>query len=364
MKIKLTYMLKKYLALYFFSTIPLAMFLFGCTHSPTGLENYKDPSKYTWTVDTLAGTFQTAMRSIWGSSPTNIYIVGHNDQPGPGTMFRFNGKTWNTTGFHVVEGGPVRGPVSLSCVYGFASNDVWSVGERIYDNRPGVPSFLDSSLIIHWNGMQWKEYKVSGRYLIAVGGSAPNDVWAVGVNTVFHFDGVSWQKMQVPIPPQGIQFHSVIGINQNDAYMIGYRNDVVQPADTNAYFLYHFDGTAWSVFDSVIQTPYSPIGKFGQELFSIKGILYSSFNGVYREENGVWVNVLDDGWAWFLGGNDINNIFAVGGLGTIYWYNGSTWKRISVPAIGDTPLYGVWTDGTEVFIVGNDGLKTYILHGK
>lgn len=105
--------------------------------------------------------------------------------------------------------------------------------------------------------------------------------------------------------------------------------------------------------------------KFGQQLFSIKGIIYSSSaNGVYVKNGKDWTKVLDDGWVRFMGGNDVNNLFAVGGLETIYWYNGSVWKRITVPDIGDTPLYGVWTDGKETFIVGNDGTRTYILHGK
>jgi hypothetical protein len=40
------------------------------------------------------------------------------------------------------------------------------------------------------------------------------------------------------------------------------------------------------------------------------------------------------------------------------WYR---YTQFADPAIN---YYGVWTDGREVFVVGNDGRKTYILHGK
>jgi hypothetical protein len=138
-----------------------AMLLLGCEKSPNGPEPVKDPRQYSWTVDTLAypGSLQTNMRDIWGSSPKDVYVVGHNDQPGPGTMFRFDGKIWRTTGFHAAEGGTVSGPVGFSAIYGFAANNVWAVGERIKSNRNPPPNFLDSSLVIHFDGNQWRELR-------------------------------------------------------------------------------------------------------------------------------------------------------------------------------------------------------------
>jgi hypothetical protein len=149
-----------------------ALFVYSCKNKPTQPDdNTTKPGKrdYTWTIDTLSypGSMQTLMRDIWASSPTNVYVVGHNDQPGPGTMFRYDGKSWKTTRFHVADGGTVSGPVSLSAIYGFGPNDIYAVGERIYDNPNPPYGFLDSSLIIHYDGVKWEDVKLKmGRMLL------------------------------------------------------------------------------------------------------------------------------------------------------------------------------------------------------
>ncbi len=335
----------------------------GCSHNPVG-PVYQDPGKYTWTVDTLSypGSYQMNLGSLWGSCDTDVFVVGHSDDI-RGEMWHYNGRGWSIVNLSALYGGTVSGAIDLSAVYGFDSNDVWAVGERLWlENN----TFLDSSLIIHWNGFKWEESKVTGGPLIDIGGSGPDDIWATGANTVFHFDGISWHKAPVPIPPQGVRFISVIGVSTDDAYMVGYRNDVVQPADTNAYFLYHFDGISWSVKDSIVQTAYSPLApvRFGVKLFSVKGVAFSSGNNVvFRREDNSWANIFQASGVWIVGGDDVDNLYALGGYGTIYYFNGSDWESVTIPYVSTT-LYGVWTNGKQVFIVGNDGFKTYVFHGE
>ncbi len=69
--------------------------LSSCKKNPVGPIEPKDPRTYTWTIDTLAypGSYQTIMQSIWGSSPSDVYVVGHNDG-GYGKMYHFDGKMW------------------------------------------------------------------------------------------------------------------------------------------------------------------------------------------------------------------------------------------------------------------------------
>ncbi|MGH2567772.1 MAG: hypothetical protein ACRDGA_05490, partial [Bacteroidota bacterium] len=103
---------------------------FSCTDY--GIEPIKDPRSYTWTIDTLAypGSFQTAMRDIWGSSPTNVYVVGHNSD-GFGKMFHFDGQEWKPVGLNPIEGGTIEGPIDLSAIHGFSRDNIWVVGQRI-----------------------------------------------------------------------------------------------------------------------------------------------------------------------------------------------------------------------------------------
>jgi hypothetical protein len=335
----------------------------GCRHNPVGPGNYKDPTKFTWTVDTI-GTFQTTMRSIWGTSPTNLYIAGHASSEGGG-LWHYDGKSWSLANLSTIQSGNEFG-TDLSAVYGFSSNDIWAVGEHQYYQN-GLKSY--TCLVIHWNGSKWQEYPVASDTssiggLEAVGGSAPNDVWATGVNAVYHFNGSTWQNVQVPLYPQGIQFSSIVGINNSNVYMMGYRNDVVQPGDTTAYFLYHFDGTSWSVTDSVVLTASNFVEKFGESLFYVKGNLYTAGNGVFLQQGGLWTQLLTDQWVYFLGGNDINSLYAVGGLATAYWYGGKDWERLNLPLNQNVAFYGAWSDGNQTFVLGNDGLITYAVHGK
>lgn len=75
-------------------SILFLMLQMSCKEKIVGPE-FKDPRTYTWIIDTLAypGSFQTSMQDIWGSSPNDVYVVGHNDR-GFGKMFHFDGKQW------------------------------------------------------------------------------------------------------------------------------------------------------------------------------------------------------------------------------------------------------------------------------
>jgi hypothetical protein len=53
-----------------------------------------DPRKYVWVRDTLGdGSEQSILFGVWGSSSSNVYVVGHYSQP-------FIGKIWHWNGLH------------------------------------------------------------------------------------------------------------------------------------------------------------------------------------------------------------------------------------------------------------------------
>ena len=165
-------------------TLFFSLVFFSCDKSPTGPEPIKDPRTYTWTIDTLAypGSFQTTMRDIWGSSANDVYVVGHNDQ-NRGLMWHFDGKRWTDVRLSTMQGGTIRGPIDLSAIYGFASNDIWVVGENVFSNPDPVSGFYDASLIIHFDGATWQEVNhTKARGLTSIWGSSPKDIWMGGFN--------------------------------------------------------------------------------------------------------------------------------------------------------------------------------------
>ena len=64
----------------------------------------KNPREYSWTIDTLSypGSLQTFMRDIWASSPSDVYVVGSNDQA-YGHMFHYDGKNWTAVNLHLPD---------------------------------------------------------------------------------------------------------------------------------------------------------------------------------------------------------------------------------------------------------------------
>jgi len=195
-------------AFLFFCTVTIVIICAGCEKNPAdSKETPTNPREYKWSVDTLAysRSFQTSMQDIWASSPKDVYVVGHNSQPGPGTMFRFDGTNWKTTGFHIGEGGPIQGPVSLSAIYGFSASDIWIVGEHIYSNPTPPPNFLDSSLAIHFNDSKWTEVNVMPRRqrLQKVWGISSTNLYTVGSNgVVMYYDGHTWSIRLLSPPAQ------------------------------------------------------------------------------------------------------------------------------------------------------------------
>jgi hypothetical protein len=336
-----------------------------CEKSPTGPEPIKDPRTYTWTIDTLAypGSFQTTMQDIWGSSANDVYVVGHNDQ-NRGKMWHFDGNKWTDVALSTTQGGTIAGPIDLSAIYGFAANDILVVGERIYQNPNPPPNFLDSSLIIHYNGAKWTEFKVpTGSLLQAVWGSKSNDVWAGGLDgTLYHFDGVSWRAVSIG---KKVWFLSFGGFTSNDVYALAYELDS-GVMDSTFQYVWHWDGNTWSVRDFYVET-FGNEDSFGtSSLFAVGGNLYSAGQGIFRKSLSGWERIFFDPTTYFrnITGTNLTNLFAVGNFSAIYHFNGADWYRYTQFSDRNIHYSASWTNGKEVFVVGDDGYKTYLLHGK
>ncbi|MFQ5631413.1 MAG: hypothetical protein ACE5I1_21785, partial [bacterium] len=93
-------------------TVALFWHGIGCKKNPVAPP---DPRHLTWTVDTLRypDSFQTLMYGIWGSSPNDVYAVGHTNVV-RGNMYHYNGKSWQDVLLASGWGGNIRGSFSLS----------------------------------------------------------------------------------------------------------------------------------------------------------------------------------------------------------------------------------------------------------
>jgi hypothetical protein len=349
--------------------VAIIVFEFGC--KDRGVEPPpppKDPRAYVFTVDTLAypDAFQTNMQDIAGTSANNVFTVGHNSSSRAGTMFRFDGTSWKTTGFSREEGGPIEGTVDLSSLIAFSASDIWFVGTRFQLNPTPPPNFIDSSFILHYDGRNWQEHKAyGGRLLLSIHGIAPNDIWACGFyGTLLHYNGVQWERDSIPLAVPEDWFFALTRIavaSTQDVYAIGQMQKLGEL--TRFYFFRSFGGS-WNVVDSVAPRGDAEVRWGASHLWSSpSGTLYSVGGvGVYRWDGTRWIKMLDSPQPLSRIWGYSDNSFFVGGYQTLLHYNGKDFFQY--PGFTNNLVTGIWGDGEELFVVANDGNKSYVFHGR
>jgi hypothetical protein len=104
---------------------------------------------------------------VWGTAADDVYAVGD-------AIAHWNGEEWR------VQTKLTRGP--LRAIWGASDVEIFAVG--------------DDGLILHYDGSRWDpmESAHSGD-LTAVGGTAPDNVLAVGDGVILHYDGIAWSAL-------------------------------------------------------------------------------------------------------------------------------------------------------------------------
>ena len=122
--------------------------------------------------DTLTASSESgvALRSIWGNSDSDIFVVGE-----AGTILHFNGAEWNSMNSDTSQW--------LNSVWGSAGSDVFAVGEN--------------GAIVHYDGTRWSTMDSgTSENLQSVWGGSDSDVFAVGASgLMLHFNGTDWNPV-------------------------------------------------------------------------------------------------------------------------------------------------------------------------
>jgi hypothetical protein len=137
---------------------------------PEGIHHFNGT---TWAANTSVGG-----GALWGSTANDVFLLGSN--PGGSFVRHFNGTNWSAE--------TTISTKLMGCLYGFASNDIWTAGE--------------TGTVLRYNGSGWNAVTPafpSTALLAAVWGTGPNDVWVSGDTTsVFHFNGSTWKTTNAP----------------------------------------------------------------------------------------------------------------------------------------------------------------------
>ncbi len=147
---------------------------------------------------------------------------------------------WDGASWTLMPIPPAFATGALDGVAAFSTEDVWAVG---YTGDPETG--LERALALHWDGSAWKRAPVvpaigGGRSgLLAVAGTASDDVWAVGYQhrrpAILHFDGRAWSRTQADVAGTLV---GVVAITPEDAWAVGSTTQ-------------HWNGTEWSPVGTV-----------------------------------------------------------------------------------------------------------------
>ena len=202
------------------------------------------------------------LHSVSASSSTDIWAVGSADFQAEQTLIEhWDGTAWSVIPSANVNPQTGQMPNSLYSVVAVSANNAWAVG--YYAAADGYNT--TRSLVEHWDGSSWQVVDVPhpgdsgyGEHLWAVAARAANDVWAVGEyvanNTLYmlamHWDGSSWRLTSVPFPgTDGNGLRSVVALAPDDVWAVG-DYFTRQPPIPNRTLVEHWDGRSWQIIPS------------------------------------------------------------------------------------------------------------------
>lgn len=247
-----------------------------------------------------------AVLSVWGTSPSDVYVVGGplGNSGFTAIAMHFDGSTWKS-----LDPG---GQDSFWWVSGSGKDDIWMVGEK--------------GRITHWDGKAFKEHaRPTTATIWGVWAASPTDAWAVAGtpeggagdpskpnDVVLHWDGQSWTQDPLPGAPLGRSLNKIWGSGPDDLYAVG-----------EAGTVWHRKGGAWMLESD------PPLAK---------GTLLTAF------------------------GCSATDVYAVGGSDVLH-SDGAAWSKVTISL---SNLVNGVTCGApgEVLIVGFAGLKQRLVDGK
>ena len=247
----------------------------------------------------------------------------------------------------------------LAGVDELSTGNAWAVGNSA-NGSPGEGNIDNEPLIEHWDGSAWSIVNGvtlpsgSTGVLNAIGGTGPDDLWAVGYTlnadatmeqVLFeHFDGTGWQRAAFPAQTAACDPNAsdcfllpkaVSASAPDDVWVVG---SVLEPNPT-ANFVAHWDGSAWSVVPAPCLT--------GQKVTKCSGATND-----LNQLTGVVAIGSNNAWASGSEGNVNGQNFHIP---YVEHWNGTAWSLVKTPNRGGegSLLNGITALGSgDVWAVG------------
>ncbi len=290
-----------------------------------------------WSVDATVPASSSALEGIWGTSGTDIFVVGNVGSAT--TILHFNGASWTESDTTAI------GYINLQGIWGVSANNIYAVGT--------------GGNILNFDGSAWqKTNSGSAANLYGIWGTAADNVFAVGTNgTILRF-GPTVQSTTTTtiIPTTTTTVFSTIPTTTTTIFSTSTSTFLPTSTTTMISTTTSIPIPGWNVMAQgmTFQTLWSVWGSSGSNVFAVGD------GGTILHYNGT-------GWApstfgstalLAVAGAGENDVHAVGAGGTILHYNGSSW--ITEPSYTGYDLKGIWVEpAIDSFVVGSGGT---ILH--
>lgn len=266
--------------------------------------------------------------AVWGSSFYDVFTVG-----GSGTILHFDGRSWTPMAWGKEFG--------FEGVWGSSNSNVYAVG--------GADGFgLALGVIWHYDGTCWRQVFTTTEFQFTdVWGSSDRDIFATtSRGPVLHYDGTGWKPMESGTENMD-GMAGVWGTGADNVYAVG--GDEI----------WHYDGGSWQLVTSVNANSLRRVwGSSATDIFAVGANYTPSMTeaAIWNYDGTSWTLMSSDteGMRWGVWGSGANNVITVGdvsGRGLISNFNGIDWNTILIG--NTTTLQGVWGSGVnDVYYVG------------
>jgi photosystem II stability/assembly factor-like uncharacterized protein len=288
----------------------------GCSDFLTGSDGGS------WEIQRSGTTAQ--LQGVWGSSPSDVFLVGSQ-----GTILHYNGDKWSPMNSGTTE--------HLTAVCGRSADDVYAVGTH--------------GIFLHYDGSRWTTMPPPGTWALYDVWTAPDcAVYATGVLGAWMFSGQSWVDLGGPS-----EAWAVVGF-RGRLHSALYEAEPFHLFASDGRDLYLYHNGKWARGRDVVgSTVYDVWGFSAGELFVVclNGGIFQNLDGSFSEAARPTTRAMRG-----VHGRALDDVYAVGSVGTIAHFDGSEWKTMDTPT--EKALMSVWVspDG-HAFAVGYQGI---ILH--
>ena len=257
-----------------------------------------------------------SLTGIWGSSPSDIFAVGHK-----GTILHYDGTTWSIMKSTTTA--------KLTSIWASSSSDVYVVGTK--------------GTILHYDGSSWSPM-ASGTTsdLAGISGGYPGKMYAVGASgTILHHASGKWTT-QISGTTTNL---TCVWTSQKASYVYAMSGQKT----------YIYKSGKWQYDGSSISAA-AIWGRSDSDIYAVGDDLFSSVKSAIVHNSGTgWTKYISHPGGvrllgvWGSGGAT----FVVGRQGTVLRHDGSSWTMLSTGTSKD--FNAVWAGENQMFAVGGGG---------